>query len=152
MLDEPTAGLDPLVQEEVEALLREVVADGRTVFFSSHVLAEVEEVASSVAMLRSGRIVAVADLAEQRRLAPRRVVVTFDETVAEESFAAIEGVRLVAIEGREAVFESDDHMDGFVKALARHRVRSLETHELTLEELFRSYYEDSAERGDGPDG
>ena len=77
VLDEPTSGLDPLMQEEVEAILREIVADGRSVFFSSHVLSEVEQVANRVAMLRDGRIVAVADLAEQRRLAPRRIAVTF---------------------------------------------------------------------------
>jgi ABC-2 type transport system ATP-binding protein len=141
VLDEPTSGLDPLVQEEVEAILRETVSDGRTVFFSSHILTEVEQIASSVAMLRAGRIVAVVDLAEQRRLAPRRVTVTFEEPVADGAFAGLEGVRLVSRDGREATFETDDHMDALIKTLARHRVLTLVTHELSLEELFLSYYE-----------
>ena len=141
VLDEPTTGLDPLVQEEVEAILGEIVAEGRTVFFSSHVLAEVEAVASSVAMLRAGRIVAVVDLAEERRLAPRRIIVAFDEPVPAGAFAGLDGVRVVSSGDRQATFESHDHMDALIKALARYPVRTLETHELSLEELFLSYYE-----------
>ena len=142
VLDEPTNGLDPLVQDEVEAILREVVADGRSVFFSSHVLAEVEQIARRVAMLRGGRIVAVSDLAEQRRLAPRRVTVAFAEPPPASAFAELDGVRLVSLEGCDAVFETHDEMHALIQALATQRVRTLETHEITLEELFLSYYEE----------
>ena len=141
VLDEPTNALDPLVQEEVEAILREAVDEGRTVFFSSHVLAEVEQLANRVAMLRNGRIVAVNDLAEQRRLAPRRVTVTFEEAPPAAPFEQLPDVRLVSLEGRDAVFETHDGMHALIQALAEHRVRTLETHEITLEELFLSYYE-----------
>ncbi len=144
VLDEPTNGLDPLVQDEVEAILREVVADGRSVFFSSHVLAEVEQIARRVAMLRGGRIVAVSDLAEQRRLAPRRVSVAFAEPPDAAAFERLDGVRLVSLEGCDAVFETHDEMDALIRALATQRVRTLETHEITLEELFLSYYEEPA--------
>ena len=144
VLDEPTNGLDPLVQDEVEAILREVVADGRSVFFSSHVLAEVEQIARRVAMLRGGRIVAASDLAEQRRLAPRRVSVAFAEPPDASAFERLDGVRLVSLEGRDAVFETHDEMHALIQALATQRVRTLETHEITLEELFLSYYEEPA--------
>ena len=147
LLDEPTNALDPLMQEEVEAILRETVAEGRTVFFSSHVLAEVEQLARRVAMLRGGRIVAVSDLAERRRLAPRRVSVTFEAAPPAGSFAGLPGVRLVSLQGPEAVFETHDAMHVLIEALAEHRVRSLETHEITLEELFLSYYEEPAGAG-----
>ena len=142
VLDEPTNGLDPLMQEEVEAILGEAVAEGRTVFFSSHVLAEVEQLAGHVAMLREGRIVAVSDLAEQRRLAPRRVTVTFAEPPPASAFERLEGVRLVSLEGCDAVFETHDEMHALIQALAGQRVLTLETHEITLEELFLSYYEE----------
>ena len=145
VLDEPTNALDPLMQEEVEAILREAVDEGRTVFFSSHVLAEVEQLARRVAMLRNGRIVAVNDLAEQRRLAPRRMIVTFAEAPPAAAFAGIRGVRLISLEGRDAVFETHDAVDALIRALAGHRVQTLETHEITLDELFRSYYEEPAE-------
>ena len=141
LLDEPTNALDPLVQEEVEAILREAANEGRTVFFSSHVLAEVEQLAGRVAMLRDGRIIAVNDLAEQRRLAPQRVAVTFEETPPAAPFEQLPDVRLVSLEGRDAVFETHDGMHALIQALAEHRVRTLETHEITLEELFLSYYE-----------
>ena len=141
VLDEPTSGLDPLIQEEVEAILREVVADGRSVFFSSHVLAEVEQIARRVAMLRNGRIVAVSDLAEQRRLAPRRIAVTFEDAPPASAFEGLAGVRVVSLEDRSAVFETHDEMDALIKAIADYRVHTLETHELSLEELFLSYYE-----------
>ena len=144
VLDEPTNGLDPLVQDEVEAILREVVAEGRSVFFSSHVLAEVEQIARRVAMLRGGRIVAVSDLAEQRRLAPRRVTVAFAEPPPASAFEGLSGVRLVSLEGCDAVFETHDEMHALIQALATQRVRTLETHEITLEELFLSYYEEPA--------
>ncbi len=142
VLDEPTNGLDPLLQEEVEEILREIVADGRSVFFSSHVLAEVEQLARRVAMLRAGRIVAVSDLAEQRRLAPRRVTVAFAEPPPPSAFQGLEGVRLVSLQGCDAVFETHDEMHALVQALAAQRVLTLETHEITLEELFLSYYEE----------
>ena len=142
VLDEPTNGLDPLLQEEVEEILREIVADGRSVFFSSHVLAEVEQLARRVAMLRAGRIVAVSDLAEQRRLAPRRVTVAFAEPPSASAFQGLDGVRLVSLDGCDAVFETHDEMHALVQALAAQRVLTLETHEITLEELFLSYYEE----------
>ncbi|MCY4639253.1 MAG: ATP-binding cassette domain-containing protein [Chloroflexi bacterium] len=141
LLDEPTNALDPLVQEEGEAILREAANEGRTVFFSSHVLAEVEQLAGRVAMLRDGRIIAVNDLAEQRRLAPQRVAVTFEEAPPAAPFEQLPDVRLVSLEGRDAVFETHDGMHALIQALAEHRVRTLETHEITLEELFLSYYE-----------
>ncbi|MYA19224.1 MAG: ABC transporter ATP-binding protein [Chloroflexi bacterium] len=142
VLDEPTNGLDPLLQDEVEAILREIVADGRSVFFSSHVLAEVEQLARRVAMLRAGRIVAISDLAEQRRLAPRRVTVAFAEPPPASAFQGLDGVRLVSLDGCDAVFETHDEMHALVQALAAQRVLTLETHEITLEELFLSYYEE----------
>ena len=142
LLDEPTSALDPLMQEEVEAILGEAVAEGRTVFFSSHVLTEVEQLARRVAMLREGRIVAVSDLAEQRRLAPRRVTVAFAEPPPASAFEALEGVRVVSLEGRDAVFETHEEMHALIQALAGQRVLTLETHEITLEELFLSYYEE----------
>ena len=77
VLDEPTSGLDPLMQEVAEGLLREVVKDGRSVFFSSHDLAEVEQVCHRVAMLRGGCVIDVFDLAERRRIAAQRITVTF---------------------------------------------------------------------------
>lgn len=141
ILDEPTTGLDPLMQDVVEDLLREVAADGRTVFFSSHLLAEVEQVCTRAAILREGQIVNVFDLAEQRRIAPREVHVVFDTAPAPDAFDAVPGIRVVSVAGAEARFETDGGLDALIKALARHTVLELESSDPTLEELFRKYYE-----------
>lgn len=144
VLDEPTTGLDPLMQDVVEELLREVAADGRTVFFSSHLLAEVEQICTRAAILREGEIVNVIDLAEQRRIAPREVRVVFDSPPAPDAFDAVPGVRVLSVAGVEVRFETDGSLDPLIKELARHTVLELESSEPTLEELFRKYYEEPA--------
>jgi ABC-2 type transport system ATP-binding protein len=141
VLDEPTTGLDPLIQEVTHDLVREVASDGRTVFFSSHVLPEVEEVCHRVAALRDGSLVGVYDLAEQRRLAPRRVSVTFDTAPSPTAFEALPGVRAVELAGRHVVLEARDGVDALIKRLADFKVLDLEAREPTLEEFFFSLYE-----------
>ena len=140
IMDEPTASLDPLMQDVVATLLREVVADGRTVFFSSHVLAEVERLCSRAAVLRDGEIVRVVDLAEERRIAPRLVRVRFDAPVAPDAFEGLPGIRVLEVADSLASFETNGSVDPLVKALARHTVLELESAEPTLEDLFRSLY------------
>lgn len=152
ILDEPTSGLDPLMQEVLEKILREVATDGRTVFFSSHVLAEVERLCDRAAILRAGRIVDVFNLAEQRRLAPRRVEVTFDVAPPPDAFTAITGVDVKATRGATVVLDVRDGFDELVKHLARYTVEHLESQQPTLEEMFLSHYEhpgsDSEEEGE----
>ena len=99
MLDEPTTGLDPLMQEEVLDIVRDVASEGRTVFFSSHILHEVEHLCDRVAVLREGALIGVFDLAAQRRLASRVVKVIFAAPVPAESFAGIPGIEVVTAEG-----------------------------------------------------
>lgn len=145
ILDEPTTGLDPLVQEEFEAIVRDTAADGRTVFFSSHVLAEVETLCHRAAVVREGQIVDVFDLAEQRRLAARRVDVTFSVPPPTDAFASLPpSVRVLEATGNRVRFQVMEGADALVKALARFEVRDLIAREPTLEELFLGYY-----RGEG---
>jgi ABC-2 type transport system ATP-binding protein len=150
ILDEPTTGLDPLVQEEVERILREVAAEGRTVFFSSHILAEVEAVCSRATILREGRIVDTFDLAEQRRLAPLRVEVRLDTPPGDGLSASLPAaVRLLNQEGTHLLLETHDAaMDALIKWLARHHVARLTVREPTLEDLFIRYYERPPNAGD----
>ena len=143
ILDEPTTGLDPLMQEEVETILREVAAEGRTVFFSSHLLAEVESVCSRAAIVRDGLIVDVFDLAEQRRLAPRHVEVQFARRVDGAAFASLPAsVEVLARDGVHATLQVHDGLDAVVKFLAGFEVDDLSIRQPTLEELFVGYYRD----------
>src|SRR4029079_17613088 len=84
LLDEPTSGLDPLIQQEVMALLAEARAAGATVFFSSHVLSEVQAAADRVAIIRKGRVVEVAETDQLARRAVRRAEVRFRQPVGAE--------------------------------------------------------------------
>jgi ABC-2 type transport system ATP-binding protein len=145
LLDEPTSGLDPLMQEEVEALLRETVRSGGTVFFSSHVLSEVEQVCTRVAMLHRGAILDVFDLAEQRRLAPRTVSVTFAAAPPADAFAGLPGVTVAARDGQHLEFATHDGIDALVKRLAAFTITALDTHEPSLEELFLARYQRDAD-------
>ena len=144
ILDEPTTGLDPLMQAEVESILRECVAEGRTVFFSSHLLEEVESVCDRAAIVRDGLIVDVFNLAEQRRLSPVRVEVEFGGRAPEgDAFAGLPSeVRVVSVEGGHGVFEVRDGFDALVKRLAQFQVDSMVARPATLEEIFIRHYRD----------
>ena len=141
ILDEPTTGLDPLVQEAVLEIVREVAKEGRTVFFSSHILHEVEHVCRRVAVLRAGELVGSFDLAEERRLAPRRVTVTFGAPVPADAFEGVPGVRVLAVEGLRVVFEAPHGIDALVKRLGSYTVAEIESHEPTLEDFFFALYQ-----------
>ena len=143
ILDEPIAGLDPLVQQSFHALLREVAAQGGTVFLSSHALSEVERVADRVAMLRRGRLVVVDSLEDLREVAVQRLEIEFGgDAPRVEELAALPGVREVAFEGAHLVVAFQGSADALVKAIAAHEVRSIRSRDDDLEEIFLRYYRD----------
>lgn len=146
ILDEPTTGLDPLIQEEVEAILREVVAEGRTVFFSSHILPEVEALCSRAAIVREGRLVEVFDLAEQRKIAPVQVRVRFGQPVPLSPAAPLAATEC-SEDRREMTFEVRDGFDPLIKWLSGFHIESLEARPRTLEELFVGFYRQNDEQG-----
>jgi len=141
ILDEPIAGLDPLVQQSFHALLGEVAAQGRTVFLSSHTLSEVERVAQRVAILRQGRLVVVDSLENLRAIAVRKLEIEFAGPAPPvDELRALPGVREVTAEGGHLVVAHEGSVDPLVKAIARYEVRSLRTREDDLEEIFLGYY------------
>ncbi len=140
ILDEPIAGLDPLVQHSFHALLAEVSAQGRTVFLSSHTLSEVERVTHRVAVLREGRLVVVDSLENLRQVAIQRLEIEFTAPVAAEQFRALPGVREARTEGRHLIVAFEGSADAIVKAAAAHEVRAIRAREDDLEEIFLRYY------------
>jgi beta-exotoxin I transport system ATP-binding protein len=136
VLDEPTAGLDPLVQQVVYALLRERVAEGATVFFSSHVLAEVQEVADRVAAVREGRLALVDSVEALRMRAFTRVEAAFRVPPRPHAFDALPGVRELERRGDTVVLALTGPADPLVKELARYEVLTLDSHEPSLEDVF----------------
>jgi beta-exotoxin I transport system ATP-binding protein len=143
ILDEPIAGLDPLVQQSFHALLGEVAAAGRTVFLSSHTLSEVERVAHRVAILRRGRLVVVDSLERLRSVAIRRLEIEFADGVPSvEAIRALPGVREAACHGGQLDVAFEGSADALVKAIATHEVRSIRSRDDDLEEIFLHYYRD----------
>jgi ABC-2 type transport system ATP-binding protein len=142
VLDEPTSGLDPLVQQTVYELLRESRAAGRTVLLSSHVLPEVQHVGDRVALLREGRLLLVEGVDTLRARARARVEVTFEAAPPPGSFDEVAGVVELERRGATIAFALQGQADALVKALARHRVLSLDSHEADLEDVFLSLYQD----------
>ncbi|GAA0391478.1 ABC transporter [Acrocarpospora corrugata] len=145
ILDEPTSGLDPLVQQEFLAMVREVRADGRTVLMSSHVLAEVEHVSDRVGIVRSGRLVAVEEVAALREKAVRRIELHFDAPVPPEAFEGLPGVRDLRVAGASVTCTIDGRPDALIKAAAKFTVVHLVSAEPDLEEIFLTYYSNEEE-------
>ncbi len=141
ILDEPTGGLDPLMQEEFLALVAEQRERGTTVFLSSHELDEVERVCDRVGIIRDGRLVGVEDVQEMRGRAYRNVTVRFRQPVEARAFELLGGVESVEVDGTTLRFRVLGDLDAMIKAIARHPVADLEIARPTLEELFLSYYD-----------
>ncbi len=146
ILDEPTGGLDPLMQEEFHKLVAEERARGATILLSSHDLDEVQRLCDRVAIIRDGRLVAVEDVAELTRRRFRHVTVELAEPVDEAELAALGGVRDLETDGCRARFGVQaGALDAVIKAIAGHSVVDLELEHPSLEEIFLAYYEPTKE-------
>ena len=140
VLDEPTGGLDPLVQQSFYEMIDEVKADGRTVFFSSHNLPEVERVCDRVAFIRGGRLIAVEDVSDIVQKAFHRFEARIEGEFMAEEFESLPGVTAVSVSDDTLTFDVIGSPDAAVKTLARHSVTKLFTHESALEDVFLAYY------------
>ncbi len=139
IVDEPTRGLDPLVQQEFGKIISELRDEGRTVLLSTHVLSEAEALCDRVGILRLGRLVQVDTVADLSAARVRRMTVTFDgDAPAELSIPSISDIH---IEDGTARFEVSGSIDPVIKALAQYNVVDLETDEVSFEESFLQHYE-----------
>lgn len=140
LLDEPTSGLDPLYQQLFLDLVREAVADGATVVMSSHVLAEVAQVAGRVGILREGRLIAAEDLAALRQRAAQAVTIRFEAPVPLADFQALAGLEGARMDGLTLHARLSGPVDALLKAAARHPVSHMTLAEPDLEALFFHHY------------
>ena len=140
VLDEPSSGLDPLLQRELLDLVAETRQAGATVFMSSHVLSEVEDAADRVAIIRAGELVDVDDIVALRRRAGQRVQVRFAEAVAPEAFAGVTGLAELVVEGAELSCRLHGDPGPLLAALAAQPVSRLVVEDRELEDLFLDHY------------
>jgi ABC-2 type transport system ATP-binding protein len=142
LLDEPTFGLDPLVQQEVLRLVKEARDQGATVFFSSHILSEVQEITDRVGIIRQGVVVEVAETASLINRALHRARIRFKKPVDGNVLANVPGVKVLSQEDGQAIsLQIEGEMDKLFKTLAAYEVIEFETERPSLEEIFLAYYE-----------
>ncbi|HXX88779.1 MAG TPA: ABC transporter ATP-binding protein [Acidimicrobiales bacterium] len=142
LLDEPTAGLDPLMEQAFRHCIHEARDSGQTVFLSSHILSEVEALCDRVGILREGHLVEIGTLDELRHLSTLTVEAVFDATPPD--LTGVRGVKRAVVDGRHVHLEIQGPIEPLVDALAGTGVRELLSREPSLEELFLAHY--------GPDG
>jgi ABC-2 type transport system ATP-binding protein len=146
LLDEPTAGLDPLMELVFRECVQEAKDRGQTVFLSSHILSEVEALCDRVGILRAGRLVEQGTLAELRHLRAQTVDVTFDGPAPE--IPAMPGVHVAAVGPSGLRFEVSGPVRPLIVALSQFPIATLTSREPSLEEIFLHQY-DSANGHDG---
>lgn len=141
ILDEPTSGLDPLMEMEFQSCIREAKDNGKTVFLSSHILTEVENVCDRIGIIKNGTIVESGTLSEMRHLTQTRFTVETITPVPEKIFSDIRGVFNVDIEGKRVTFSIEgDSINQVLQKLTQYNVVSLNSTPPTLEELFIRHY------------
>ena len=146
IMDEPTDGLDPLMQQVFFALVREFTARGGTVFMSSHILPEVEELCERVAIIRGGRVITtgkVADLRDGRR---RSMTVVFRGQPPEKLDAP--GVEVVTRVGVTWQLSVSDNINALLRELAGYDIEDMVYERPHLEELFMDHYRSEESSGD----
>lgn len=140
VLDEPTSGLDPLMQQVFLNLVTEAKAEGQTVFMSSHILSEVQEVADRVAIIKDGHLVTEGTVESLERQAVSQVEIRFGEPFKTEDFTGLAHVAGVRVEGHTLHCSIDGSVDALVKQAARYRVDALFCHKPDLEAIFMDEY------------
>jgi ABC-2 type transport system ATP-binding protein len=150
VLDEPTAGLDPLVQQTFFDITREAVADGATVFLSSHILSEVEKSCARVGIIREGRLVKVGTVDALRDLAHHQVELRFVGEVPVAAFASLPGVSDVVADDHVLRLRVAGTITPVVQAAARYELLDFISREPSLEETFLAQYGREAAEVDAP--
>jgi ABC-2 type transport system ATP-binding protein len=139
ILDEPTSGLDPLVQQSVLDMVREAKADGRTVFFSSHILSEVQAVCDRVGIIREGQLVATQRIEDLMRQQLERVRLQFVTLPPADAFA-LDGVTEVSRDERGVLLEIRENLNAVMATAVTYHITSIKTESVSLEDIFLAYY------------
>ncbi len=142
ILDEPTNGLDPLIRHEFFKLITEFKTQGKTILLSSHVLSEVERVCDRVSIIRNGKVIAVENIGKLQLHTIHDVEIHFLENFKVREFEKLENIRSVSVVNRVLKCRVLGNMDQLIKLAAKYKIRSLNCHQPSLEEIFLDYYGD----------
>jgi ABC-2 type transport system ATP-binding protein len=143
ILDEPTAGLDPLMQQIFNQMMLEVKQDGRTVFLSSHVLGEVQAICDRVGILRDGELKAVEDVEKLMRVDFRHVEMRFRDAVPQAwlgRLTELQGTKQVEADGNTLKLQLIGDFDPLLRAVSDGYIEDMRIHEPSLEDIFLAFY------------
>lgn len=141
ILDEPTSGLDPLMQQEVLQLLREANRTGTTIFFSSHIMSEVESLAERVAIIRTGEIVEITATSNLTHSTLNCITIRFKRPTEISNLVELPGVQLLSqVDQTSLTLQVAGDMEALINALGGMPILDIETERPTLEEVFLTYY------------
>lgn len=140
ILDEPTGGLDPLMQKTVLEMVREARREGCTVFFSSHILSEVEAVCDRVGIIRDGQLVSTQRVEDMFAKRMNRMTLIFDGRPPAGTFDAVPGVTELAHSEQTIELEVRENLRQVLAKVAEYEVVDIKTHNVSLEEIFLAYY------------
>jgi len=141
ILDEPTTGLDPLMQARFFDLLREENKKGLTIFFSSHILSEIQNICKRVSIIRDGKIIKVEDIESLRQKQLKKVQIGFGEKTTKRNLD-INGIgAMVELPGNIISFMFSGEINELIKILASRHLEKLIIEEPSLEEIFMHYYQ-----------
>lgn len=138
ILDEPTIGLDPVIQRELRTMVQEVIQEGKTVLLSSHVLSDVESVCSRIGLIIGGRIVREGTLAELRSERIHKITASFIGKKPTSTQLITSGATEVVVTKDSVYFESNGSINEILQLLSHFQVSELDSRELSLEEVFFS--------------
>jgi len=136
IMDEPTAGLDPLLQQEFYKFIKKEKKKGRTMFFSSHILSEVDKICDRVAIIRDGNIVALEDVDELKNKKGKVIRVKIKEKPSR-----FKGPKQIKVKDGWIQFVATDDIDHWIKKLSKLTILDIEINEFSLEDIFIRYYE-----------
>ncbi len=144
ILDEPTSGLDPLMQQVFNQLMHEFKAEGKTVFVSSHVLGEVQEICDRVAILRHGKLETVETIQNLTHVDFRWVTLTYKEPVSiADKLTTLAGVSSLEVNGNVAKFRMNGDFNPLLEVATNQYVVNMHIKEPSLEEVFLAFYGDN---------
>lgn len=146
ILDEPTTGLDPLMQQEFYKILKKEKEKGKTIFMSSHILAEAEAVCDRVAIIKEGGLKIVEEIASLQKKTGKVLDVEFRNPVNAEEFR-LPGVSEIKVDDNRLLLTINENLDSVIKTVANHQILNMNLKTYSLEELFLRYYKDSGRGG-----
>lgn len=139
VLDEPTSGLDPLMEMVFQQCVNEAKQAGKTVFLSSHILAEVEKLCDRISIIKDGKIVEAGTLAELRHFTGTSITVETERPL--DGLSSLRGVHNVRTDGMKVSFNADsEDLGKILEHISRFGVKALSSAPPTLEELFMRHY------------